>query len=231
MVWLMRDDGSEVLGWRVYDSMIGKSSYWTHDESVRPTDGIKSRLQELGVFPVNPTSWRLPAVIDSSKDPISRNEAECLVLRAIRTDSALPGVRRGIKSILADMFGEQSQNAGDYVGHSFEANFRFVPSPRDHQNYLVAMAWFSKLGDGAKFATRKRSTGLAKHSIPQKVVAMRAAGLSFGSIQERMKFNSKKRSHDVYEKSIDRVWALAQEDQGSISRLPRAYYQEGPVLT
>jgi hypothetical protein len=231
MVWLKQSDGSEVLGWRVYSSQHGKSLYWTHSKDAPLPSRYTSTLQKAGVKAVYPVAWRPyeKTVVDMPAEPISLREAECLMLRTILTDSTMMRpAQSGLKSSWDDTLHIASGNVGDYVGQiSDSLRIKFIPEPRDRQNYLVCMAWFCQLTDARQ--RKSYADGFAL-SIPQRVVALRAYRLSFEAIGDRVG-PSKQRCNVIYKTALDRIWTAAAADQDQLSRLPKHLWEEGPVLT
>ncbi len=96
---------------------------------------------------------------------IGLEECEARLLRALMTDRALPDTDRAKLGVRAN-WPETSYGPGDYPPG---ISLRWRPFPEDVQDYITAMGWFAALS-----------------KTERELVRLRAAGLSFARIGERL---------------------------------------------
>lgn len=221
--YLRRDDGSEIIGWRIFDRVLGRSRYWAWSTDARRPSLFTSAWQKAGLLEVFPIAWRpLNKVkVAAPLDPIARREAEIMLHRAILTDGT---VRKktdasAIESSWDDSWHNEETALIDQIG--LEVFARFVPEPFDGDNYLIGMGWFARLkkpGDRGK-------DGL-QYNREQRIAIWKAYGYSFEWMGEKRRLNvSRQRVSTIYKGVIDRVWQLALADQAEVRRIPRALWQ------
>lgn len=217
--YLRRDDGSEIVGWRIWDRVLGRSRYWAWSTDARRPSLFTSAWQKAGLLEVFPVSWRpLNKVkVAAPLDPIARREAEVMLHRAILTDGT---VRKktdasAIESSWDDSWHNEDMALIDQTG--LEIFARFVPEPFDGDNYLIGMGWFAKL--------KKPGTGPA-YTREQRAVIWRAYGYSFEWMGDKRRLDvSRQRVSTIYQGAIDRVWGLALASQAEVRRIPRTLWQ------
>ncbi len=118
--------------------------------------------------------WRDPHRVTYSKTGnISIEEVEARVSRAILYDGVHPNMRPaefGADSVLA-------ATAATTVSSEHEDpsswHVRFTPSQKDHDDYLIAMAWFAALNP-PELRPRRRAGEQVMLNISQKVIVWRA---------------------------------------------------------
>jgi hypothetical protein len=199
-------DGTEILGWRVYDSVLGRSRYWRWSEEAPPPSD-QSAWARNGVQEVIPVDWR-PYVrpkVGVDQDAIARREAETILMRTIRADgfkrNAARGDVQGFKSSL-DVDAAWSEEYSRYA-----ANEKWRPEGFDWDNYLIAMRWYVELTADEK-----------------KVVRWRCVGRSFWWIGDMLRGVSGERARKIYNSAIDKIWSFAARDQAAIRRLSPALW-------
>lgn len=217
------EDGRVVTGWRIYDSLVGRSFYWAWTREAPQASKVTSRWDIAGMTPIKPVAWRPKPkdVLKAPHDPIARREAEVLVHRAILTDGTMrQGYSKGVKSTWDDSWHtdpDWQRNVGNQVGVELSTLVRFRPTPRDQQNYEngTVLRWFSSL----RPANAKRPG----FSEEQTIVVLYAHGLSFDWIGGKLT-RAPERIKERYVWAIDRIWSRALEDSGGVRRLPRSLW-------
>jgi hypothetical protein len=220
MVDLKLEDGSVVLGWRIYDSLVGKSFYWAWGRKAPPPSKITSRHDIAGMTPIRPVAWRErpKSVIRSPSEFIPRREAEVLVHRAILTDGTMrQGYVKGVKSTWDDSWHtdpDWQRNVGEQIGIELTSRVRFKPSPRDQQNYEngTVLRWFAAL--------RPKDAKRQGFSEEQLIVVLRAYDFSFYWIGDKLG-RPEQFIKERYEWALDRIWSRALVDFLGVRRLPR----------
>lgn len=213
------EDGSVVVGWRIYDSLLGKSVYWAWTRDAPRSSNHHSRWQLEGMTPVKPVAWRPrpKAIVRPPDEFIPRREAEVLVHRAILTDGTMrSGVVKGVKSTWDDSWHtdpDWERNVGDRVGVELQNAVRFVPTPRDQQNYEngTVLRWFAAL---------RPARGKPGMSEEQLIVVLRAYGFAHQWIGDKIE-RSESFVKDRYDWALDRIWSHALDDSDGVRRLPR----------
>jgi hypothetical protein len=205
------EDGSVLVGWRVYDSGLGKSYYW---------GWTGTKANAAGMTPIKPVAWRQKPkdVALAPIDPIGRREAEVLVHRAVLTDGTMKGdMTSHLKSTWDDSWHQDPEDHAERYASS-ELLVRFKPEPRDVDNYEegTVMRWFSAL----KFVP---GIGLNER---QSVVALWAYGLSAEYIGGILGL-SRRRVEELYRESVDLIWDRALRDAAGVKRLPPRYWNQG----
>ena len=209
LAWLKREDGTQVIGWRVRDSLLGRSFFWCwSDEARRPTK-YTSRWQKAGLAPVKPVAWRpyVPERITVPSDPIARREAEILVHRAILTDGTMRGLRRGgLESSWDDSLhhDDKERGAGELIDYEYVNKTRFIPSPRDVQNYEdgVILSWFLSLRNIGHWLERKGQ------SEGQYLMVWRAYGYGIRFASDKTKV-TESNGRRLIKASVDAIWDQA----------------------
>jgi hypothetical protein len=210
-------DGSIVMGWRIYDSVLGKSFYWGWTKGAKRSSNHHSRWQVEGMTPIQPVGWR-PKPKDVALvplDPIARREAEVLVHRAILTDGTMKGdMSKSMKSTWDDSLHQDPDDHTERYAAS-ELIARFKPEPRDVDNYEegTVMRWFSALKTKPQIGLNDR----------QSLVALWAYGLSAEYIGGILGL-SRRRVEELYRESVDLIWDRALHDAGGVKRLPPRYW-------
>lgn len=206
-------DGTQILGWRVYDSVIGRSRYWRWaDKDAPPVNGeANSAWRKAGVDEVFPVEWRVyePPKVLADIDAVARREAETILMRTLRADgfkrNATRGDVQGFRSSWAsDLHIDDEWNEA-YGRYAAKAKWR--PEGFDWDNYLTAMRWYLDLDDDEK-----------------KVVRWRCVGRSYWWIGDRLRGISGERARKIYNGAIDKAWGFAARDQATIRRLDRALW-------
>jgi hypothetical protein len=218
-------DGSVVMGWRIYDTVINRSVYWAWTRAAPPPSKVTSRWDIAGMTPIKPVAWRPrpAAVVRPPHDIIARREAEVLVHRAILTDGTMrQGYSKGVRSTWDDSWHtdpDWQRNVGNQIGMDLTTMVKFRPTPRDQQNYDdgTVLRWFANL----RPANAKRPG----FSEEQTIVVLYAYGLSFELIGGKLK-RAPERVKERYSWAIDRIWSKALEDHAGVRRLPRALWAD-----
>lgn len=218
-------DGKVVVGWRVYDSILGKSFYWAWTKDAPLPTKYESRFQRDGMTPIKPVAWRArPKVVIRPPDEVmSRREAEVLVHRAILTDGTMrSGFVKGVKSTWDDSWHNDpdwERNVGDLIGVDLSSSVQFRPTPLDQQNYDdgTVLRWFASL----RPANLKRP-GFSEEQL---IVVLYAYGRSFDWIGGKLG-----RSEDFIKEhylwALDRVWGEALKNCAGVRRLPRELWAD-----
>jgi hypothetical protein len=218
-VWLRTEAGEEVLGWAVYDSLLGRRFYWQWTDNARLPSKYVSRLQRAGLAPVRAVAWRpySPARITIPSEPFARREAEVLVHRVILTDGTMRGLRKGGLESSWDAalhHDEKERGAGEMIDFEHVNKVRFMPTPKDVQNYEdgVVMRWFLALRAEGK---RGAQDGL---SDLQKTFVFRAYGFSHHVIGDKIDVTERQAKY-LYRKAVDLVWDRALDEDRPVRRL------------
>jgi|GEM_PF-3799489 len=123
---------------------------------------------------------------------IARAECEARLLRALKTDRALPDTDR-LKLAVRTNWPETGYAPGDWPP---EISLRWRPFPEDVSDYLVAMAWFARL-----------------EPFDRRLVRLRALGRSFRAIGEELRWEKGAQSDEWarlrYAEAIDRALVIA----------------------
>jgi hypothetical protein len=197
-------NGDEILGWRIFDSVAGTHRYWRWAPA---RAGGRAVWEKKGVVEVQGVvSWSEVALPEAG--PLSRREAEVLLRRGVLTDGFKDKRAVKVRSQL-ELDGDDDREAWDEAAGKLNLFGKWVPEPYDHDNYLIAMGWFARLGrepDGARI---------------QRVVRWRALGFSFKAIGENWLHLSRERARYLYNSGVDQVWGWALAEEAGIRRLPR----------
>lgn len=136
-----------------------------------------------------PNAPPLPAAIPySPRGKISLAECEARILRAIKTDRALPDTDKAKMAVRAN-WPATSAGPGDYPP---EINLKWRPFPEDVADYLTAMGWYARLG-----------------CFEQRLIKRRALGASFLRMAEEEGGRSHEWARQQYIAAITRAWVLA----------------------
>jgi hypothetical protein len=219
LVWLRREDGSQVIGWRVYDSMLGKSFFWGWTDDAAKPSRYDSRWSRAGVTPIKPVSWRpyTPDRVVVPSDPIARRESEILVHRAILTDGTMRGLRRGgLESSWDDAWhtDEKERGAGELIDYEHVNKVRFQPTPKDVQNYEdgIVLSWYLALRKTGHWLGHK---GLSE---AQHLMVWKAYGYALAFAGDRIRV-TESYARRLYRSAVDAVWDAALRETRPVRRL------------
>ncbi len=226
-VWLQDESGTEQLGWRVYDSLLGRSFYWAWSEKAKRPSRYVSRLQRAGLAPVKAVAWRpyAPPRITLPMEPIARREAEVLVHRVILTDGTMRGLRKGgfESSWDSDLHhDEKERGAGEMIDFEHVNRTAFQPTPKDVQNYEdgVVMSWFLALRAEGKRSTQEHLSDL------QKTFVFKAYGFAYHVIGDKIDVTERQAKY-LYRKAVDLVWDRALAEERPVRRLRKEDWDRG----
>ena len=226
-VWVRAEDGSELLAWRVYDSLLGRSYWWGWTDKAPPPSKYVSRWQRAGLTPIKAVHWKpyTPPRITLPFDPIGRRESEVLVHRVILTDGTMRGLRKGGLESSWDASwhtDEKERGAGEMIDFEHVNKTRFLPTPRDVQNYEdgIVMRWFLTLRSEGKTGAHEGLSEL------QKTVVFRAYGFSFHTIGDKISA-TESRTKAIYRKAVDQIWDRALDEQRPVRRLRKEEWDGG----
>lgn len=204
---LQLPDGSEILGWRVFDSVLGRHRYWRWTEG--SSEPARSAFERAGVQEVHPVKWRPyePPTFEMADPQVSRREAEVILIRALKADGfrRVVGEFKGVKTTRwPDAPPEWNEAYGRYA-----AKTKWRPEGFDWDNYLIAMQWYLDL-----------------NPIEQTVLRWYVVGKPFWFIGERLgrKRVSGEQARKYYHRAIERAWSYALRDQARLRRLSRALW-------
>jgi len=227
LVWFKREDGSQVIGWKNYDGIAGRFTFWAWTDDARQPTRYQSRWQRAGMTPVKPVAWRpyAPERIRIPSDPIARREAELLVLRVILTDGTMRGLRRGgLESSWDDSLhtDEKERGAGEMIDFEHVNKVRFQPTPKDVQNYEdgFVMSWFLGLRSKGHWLDDK---GMSE---TQHLMVWRAYGYALAFAGDRIRI-TETNARRLYTQALDHIWEQAQADQRPVRRLKRKDWAGG----
>lgn len=114
-----------------------------------PAERAKARLAPAGSPP-------LPeAIAYSPPGRIDIEECEARLIRALKTDRALPDTDKA-KLAVRSQWPETAYAPGDWPP---EITTRWTPFPEDVRDYLIAMAWFVRLNGFDRRLLRQRARG------------------------------------------------------------------------
>lgn len=216
---LVRDDGSEVLGWRIYDGVLGRSRYWSWGDEAKRPSRFTSAWQRAGVFEVHPVSWRPydAPVMDMPEEPLALREVDVMARRAVLTDGTM--LRSGQSLIFGSWDAIQTNNTMALIDQKdIEIFERFTPERFDLDNWLTAMDWLARINN--------KSQGFGDWNREQNTIIFRAYDYSFNWIGEEVLGDvSKQRAQTVYRSAIDKVWRVALASKTQVRRLPRHLWQ------
>lgn len=225
-VWLRTGDG-DVLGWRIFDSLLGRSYFWAWSDKAKLPSRYTSALQRAGMMPVKPVAWKpyVRARITIPFEPIARREAEVLVHRVILTDGTMRGLRKGGLESSWDAswhHDEEERGAGELIDFEHVNKVKFQPSPRDVQNYEdgIVMSWFLALRSEGR---RGFNEGLNE---AQKALVFRAYGFSYHVIGDKIE-RSQSSAKWLYRKAVDCIWDRALDEQRPVRRLRKEEWNRG----
>jgi hypothetical protein len=218
-VWLKDERGDTHLGWGHYDSLLGKRYYWAWSEKGRTPTVYVSRLQRAGLVPIKAVAWR-PYVsprITLPSEPMARREAEPLVLPVILTDGTMRGLRKGgFESSWDDSWhtDEKERGAGEMIDFEHVNKTRFMPTPKDVQNYEdgVVMSWFLALRGEGKRSMQEQLSDL------QKTFVFKAYGFAYHVIGDKIDVTERQAKY-LYRKAVDLVWDRALGESRPVRRL------------
>lgn len=230
-VWLQDGNGEEVLGWGVYDGIVGRRVYWAwSDKAPRPSH-YTSSLQRAGLMPVKAVAWRpyLAARIAIPMEPIARREAEVLVHRVILTDGTMRGLRKGGFESSWDSelhHDEKERGVGEMIDFEHVNRTRFMPTPRDVQNYEdgVVMSWFLGLRPEGKRSSQEHLSDL------QKTFVFKAYGFAYHVIGDKIDVTERQAKY-LYKKAVDLVWDRALVEERPVRRLRPEDWKRGSAAT
>lgn len=131
------------------------------------------------------------AIAYSPAGSITLAECEARLLRALKTDRALPDTDRA-KLRVRIQWPATAPEPGDYPP---EISLRWQPFPEDVADYLVAMAWFAALPGFEKSLVRRR-----------------AAGASFARMAQEAGGRSDEWAKQQYVAALTRAWGIANGD-------------------
>jgi hypothetical protein len=202
-------DGSELIGWRVFDAHTQLYRYWVWSHEAKKPSKYTSTFQKAGMREVHPVSHRVhqQAIVRPPIDPISKRESEVILRRGVLTDGFRDKSDAQKLGELKSSWDSDSHNDAEewneaYGRHQIFARWR--PEAFDLDNYLIAMSWFVKLGDG------KRKSVYSRYSDAQVVVRWRSLDFSFAWIGEhRLRHVSGEWVRTLYNEAVDKVWGWA----------------------
>lgn len=130
------------------------------------------------------------AITYAAPGAITLAECEARLLRALKTDQALPDTDRAKLAVRAN-WPATGYEPGDYPP---AINLRWRPFHEDVEDYLTAMAWFAAL-----------------MGFERRLVRWRAAGFSFARIGEREGNRSDEWARQQYIGALTRAWRTAND--------------------
>lgn len=136
---------------------------------------------------------------------VSQRHAEGRVMRALAwagVGGGLTLASRTVGQVLAGLAEAAAMGADDR-----DRGVRFTPLPADHDDFLIAMSWFTALNPPER-RTDPRPWSLTRE---QRILAMRARSvpLSFGDIGHAFGWKGHQRAQQVYGAALDKVWRAA----------------------
>jgi hypothetical protein len=151
--------------------------------------------------------WWSPAeVVYEPAGMVSRRMAEGRVMRAV---AWCRGGHASPKLASSKFFAEMAAAASELFEEVDVASqaVRFVPLQEDLGDFLTAMGWFVRLNS-------QRTEGI-KRSREQEMLLLRSLPVppSFGEIGRRLGVSSQ-RAHQLYQRAVDKVTALANQPEG-----------------
>lgn len=216
---MRREDGTEAIGWRVRDALLGRSRYWTWATEGRRPTRMTSAWQKAGLEEVFPVAWRpyYASRMEVPHEPLALREVDVMLKRAILTDGTL--LRSGqalLKSSWdSDMHNDETPLIDQVNLEIFE---RFIPEHFDEDNYLVGMDWLARINKMKSFDDLSRE---------QNCVIWRAYDYSFAWIGEEILGDvSRQRAQVIYRAAIDKTWRFALADEAKVRRIPRSLWQK-----
>jgi hypothetical protein len=220
-------DGRVVIGWRILDTLLGRSFYWAWTRDAPQATKITSRHDIAGMTPITPVAWRPrpKPIIRAPDEFIPRREAEVLVHRAILTDGTMrSGIVKGVKSTWDDSWHtdpDWERNVGERVGVELATKVKFRPSPRDQQNYEngTVLRWFAAL---------RPANAEVGFSEEQLIVVLCAYDFSYYWIGDKLG-RPEQFIKERYDWALDRIWSAALDDSSGVRRLPRHLWATEPV--
>jgi hypothetical protein len=203
---LQLPDGKEILGWRVFDSILRRNRYWRWAEGDAVPSKADTVFGRAGVVEVFPVKWRTyePSRFELADPQVSRREAEVILMRTLKADGfrRATGEFRGVKTTRwPDAEPEWNEAYGRHA-----AKVKWKPEGFDWDNYLIAMRWYLDLSPDE-----------------QRAIRWYVVGKPFWFIGERLGVSGEA-ARKCYNRAVEKAWGFAIRDQAQLRRLSKTLW-------